>query len=64
MISLLIDGDTVEITGDIDTLPKTINLFIQKEEDGKLTISDPIPYKGEQIANAALRRMRDVYGRN
>lgn len=64
MLTINILDDIVEITGDLESLPKTINLDIVEQSNGKITILDPVPFRKQQVANAAIKHVRDLYDKD
>ena len=63
MLSIDILGDRVELSGDISSLPDTINLDILEEDLDKIVIFDPVPNRGTQIVNAIIYNERIKNGR-
>ena len=62
MLSINVLGDRVELSGDLSSLPKTINLDIIEGDLDKIVIFDPIPLRGRQIANAIIHNERNKNG--
>jgi hypothetical protein len=54
MVSILIDGDNVEVTGSKEELAAIAKLHYIDAFEDKIVLNDPIPHRGSQIVNAVF----------
>ena len=58
----VMDRDEVVVTGERDVVAEVVDLglcrYIESEGYVRALVHDPIPYRGREIANAAMRDVR------